>query len=91
MLEILIDGEEVDAAIGLKKSARHQRVRDGLLTRPIKWSPRCARWPSSEIEAIQRALIAGATDDEIRSLVTRLHAKRVDEIDRHAVGLPVLS
>ena len=33
-------------------------------------------WPSDEVEAINKARIAGATEEQLRDLVTRLHAKR---------------
>jgi prophage regulatory protein len=71
-----VPGPDVDVAFGLKKSARHERVKDGLLTRAVKLSSRCARWPSNEIEEIQLADIAGADDMTIKALVTRLHAAR---------------
>ena len=33
-----------------------------------------------EVKAIVRARIAGQSDEEIRELVNRLHAKRVDQL-----------
>ena len=35
-------------------------------------------WPSNEIAAINAARIAGKSDEELKALVTRLHAKRLE-------------
>lgn len=51
-------------------------VRDGLLTKPVQLGPRSVGWPDYEVKAITAARIAGKTDADIRSLVTRLHAQR---------------
>lgn len=54
----------------------HNDVRDGLWTKPIKPSRKCARWPASECIALNQARIAGKTDEEIRELVRKLEAAR---------------
>jgi prophage regulatory protein len=47
------------------------------MTRPVKISgARAAGWPQHEISAVIDARIAGASDDEIRALVERLHEAR---------------
>lgn len=51
-------------------------VRNRLLTKPIRLGPRSVGWPDYEVKAITNALIAGQSDDDIRRLVDRLHAKR---------------
>ena len=38
------------------------------------------KWPDYEVKAINTARIAGKTDAEIKALVDRLHAKRVDAL-----------
>lgn len=53
-----------------------RKTRAGLLPPPIRLSPGCTRWPTHEIEAIDRARLAGADDDAIRALVKRLVADR---------------
>ena len=58
-----------------KKTKIYQRVADGLLPKPIKFGG-TNTWPDSEIEAIQRALLAGAGDDQLRALVRDLEAAR---------------
>jgi prophage regulatory protein len=51
-------------------------INAGLWTKPVRIGQRSVGWPSDEVEAITKARIAGATDDQLRELVTRLHAKR---------------
>jgi prophage regulatory protein len=41
---------------------------------------RSVGWPDYEVSAINRARIAGQSDEAIRELVNRLHAKRVDTL-----------
>lgn len=53
-------------------------IRDGLWTRGVKISERSSGWPDYEVKAICAARIAGQTDDQIRELVKRLHAKRAE-------------
>ncbi len=63
---------EVQARTGLGRSSIYQRQRDGLFPPSISIGTRMAAWPDHEIDAINKAHIAGQTDDEIRALVARL-------------------
>ncbi len=56
----------------------YNAVRTGLFTRPVLIGQRAVGWPSQEVQAIVAARIAGKTEDEIRTLVSQLHAKRVE-------------
>ena len=51
-------------------------IRDGLWPKAVSIGPRSVGWPSNEVEAINNYRIAGASDEQIRELVLRLHAKR---------------
>ena len=53
-------------------------IREGLFTKPVPIGQRSVGWPDFEVAAINRARIAGQTEVEIRELVKRLHAKRVE-------------
>lgn len=66
----------VAMAIGMSLASVYVRVNQGMLTKPVKLGARAAAWPADEIEAINRARLAGKTNDEIRALVNELHAKR---------------
>lgn len=61
---------------GLSRSTLYLRIAQGLWTKPISLGARAVGWPSSEVEAINAARIAGKTDDEIRALVVKLEAAR---------------
>jgi prophage regulatory protein len=53
-------------------------IRSGLFTRAVPIGERSVGWPSDEVEAINKARIAGQTDEQIKALVCRLHAKRLE-------------
>ncbi len=53
-------------------------IREGLWTKPVSIGQRSVGWPDDEVRALCAARIAGKTDDEIRELVSRLHAKRTE-------------
>lgn len=63
-------------ATGLSRSTLYGRVSTGLWPRAVRISTRLIGWPSSEVDALNAARIAGKTDDEIRALVQRLEAAR---------------
>ena len=56
----------------------YNAIKAGLFTKPVQIGQRSVGWPASEVEAINAARIAGNTDDEIRELVKRLHAMRLE-------------
>jgi len=58
----------------------YNAIRAGLFTRPVAIGQRSKAWPDYEVRAIVRARIAGQSNDEIRELVNRLHAKRVEQL-----------
>jgi prophage regulatory protein len=66
----------VKSESGLSRSTIYLRIKQGLFPKPIRLGERAAGWPSSEVSAINAARIAGRTDDEIRTLVTKLEAAR---------------
>lgn len=61
------------------RTAIYCGIRRGTFPSPVKLGgPRAVGWPAHEIDAVVRARIAGATDDQIKALVARLHAQRAD-------------
>lgn len=68
--------KQVLALTGESRSAAFEKRKAGLLPDPIPIGPRAKAYPEHEILAINAARIAGATDNEIRELVRRLHAER---------------
>lgn len=72
-----IEGVKVETGFR-SQSSIYENVRKGLFTNPVPIGARAVGWPAEEVAAINAARIAGRSDDEIRALVTRLHAKRVE-------------
>ncbi|MEI6267965.1 MAG: AlpA family phage regulatory protein [Methylococcaceae bacterium] len=68
----------VKEATGFGRSMLYRNIQKGLFTKPVKLGARSA-WPQHEIEAINRAHIAGKTDEEIRAIVIVLMAARTEE------------
>ena len=62
------------------KPSVHIETRAGHITGPVAIGQRQKALPGCEVKAVVRARIAGQSDDEIRELVNRLHAKRVDQL-----------
>lgn len=64
--------------LGKTRTPFYNDLKAGLLPPLIKLGPRAVGVPSNEIEAIARARIAGKTDEEIRALVRKLQAARME-------------
>ena len=62
----------------------YNAINAGTFTKPVKIGERSVGWPSEEVQAINAARIAAKSDAEIRELVNRLHAKRVQAIGQVA-------
>jgi prophage regulatory protein len=60
----------------MSRSTVYLRVKEGLMTPPVKLSTRCSVWPENEITAIKTARIAQKSEDEIRQLVILLKQQR---------------
>jgi len=56
----------------------YNAINEGLFTKPVKLGQRSVGWPDYEVTAIMAARIAGKSETEIRELVKRLHAKRLE-------------
>jgi prophage regulatory protein len=63
---------------GRAPSTHWSDIADGLCTRGVHTGPRSVGWPESEIAAINRARVAGWTEDEIKQIVVELDAARND-------------
>ena len=61
---------------GVGRSTHYNDMSTGLFTRPVPVGPRSRAWPASEVNAINKARIAGKSEAQIRSLVKNLEAKR---------------
>ncbi len=59
-------------------------IRAGLFPKPISISLRSVGWAEDEVDAVVAARIAGKSEEEIRALVARLHAKRAAAAEHYA-------
>lgn len=67
---------EVIRATGRGHASLYNDISNGLMTQPVRIGAQSVAWPDYEVDAINRARIAGKSDDEVRHLVVELHAKR---------------
>jgi prophage regulatory protein len=81
MEQVLLRRPAVSGRYGKRRSALYDDIASGLFVRPVALGPRSRGWPASEVEQLVAARIAGWTDDQIRTLVARLHAARKSAAD----------
>ena len=70
--------ERIDKVLELRDVGRAKHYKDidsGLWTRAVKVG-RSSYWPLRENLLLQRARIAGCSDEQIKQLVKQLHAER---------------
>jgi prophage regulatory protein len=58
----------------------YNAIRAGLFPNPVPIGQRAVGWPDDEVQAINAARIAGASDEQIRELVKHLHGKRAEKL-----------
>lgn len=70
----------VKAETGFRSNASiYNAIQAGLFPKPVKIGLRAVGWPEHEVAAVTRARIAGLADEEIRTLVHRIHAQRAQQ------------
>jgi prophage regulatory protein len=67
----------VQQATGDSRSTTYRKIKDGLFTRPVEIGGSRVAWPANEVDAINKARIAGKSDAEIKALVIELEAARL--------------
>ncbi len=56
----------------------YNAIKAGTFTTGVAIGQRSKGWPDHEVKAINAARIAGKSEAEIKELVNRLHAKRLE-------------
>ena len=69
--------KKVMDVMGISRSTIYLRIKQGLMTPPVKIGERCSAWPNYEISAINAARVAQKSDNEIRELVAQLQRQRM--------------
>ena len=77
MLQTIFRLPAVKSESGYSRSTIYLRIAQGLWTKQVSLGPRCVGWPAHEVAALNAARIAGKSDEEIRALVRKLEAARV--------------
>ncbi|MGZ8158852.1 MAG: helix-turn-helix transcriptional regulator [Methylobacter sp.] len=67
----------VEQITGDSRSTIYRKIQKGLFTRPVKRGGSRVAWPANEVNAINKARIAGKSDDEIKALVSELESARI--------------
>ncbi|NHN36897.1 AlpA family phage regulatory protein [Pseudomaricurvus alcaniphilus] len=57
-------------------TTHHEKIKNGLFPPGLHIGPRAKAWPRHETQAIIAAIIAGKSDDQIRTLVRYLVDQR---------------
>ncbi len=72
----------IKAETGYRSHASiYTSIKNGTFTKPVLIGERSVGWPDDEVKSIVIARIAGQSDDQIRDLVDRLHAKRIAALE----------
>ena len=74
---------EVLTRTGDSRSPHYDKIAKGLFTRPIKIGDRAAGHPEHEVDTLIAARVAGASTEQIKQLVAKLHEQRT-------AGMPAL-
>ena len=68
--------KQVQAETGYSRSTIYLRISQGLFVKPVSLGARAVGFPAGEVASLNAARIAGKTEAEIRTLVTKLEAAR---------------
>lgn len=68
--------KQVEAETGYSRSTLYLRIAQGLWPKPVRLGPRAVGWPAGEVVGLNVARIAGKSDADIRTLVSRLESAR---------------
>lgn len=66
-------------ATGRPRTSFYRAIKAGLLPPPVKLGEASA-WPSNEIELVNKAFIAGKSEEEIKKLVSELVLARTTAV-----------
>lgn len=58
--------------LAIGKTSLYARIAKGTFPPPVKFGYRVSAWPQHEVDAVIRALLRSASEDELRALVAHL-------------------
>lgn len=78
---------EVMKMMGYRAHASvYNAIKEGIFTRAVAIGERSVGWPDDEVEQIYRARIAGFSTDQLKKLVSNLHAIRISAANFEMIG-----
>lgn len=66
----------IEKIMAKSRSTIYRDIKKGLFTKPVPIGGDRVAWPLSEVSEINKARIAGKSDEEIKKLVKELEAAR---------------
>lgn len=76
MTQSFLRRPKLEEILGISRSGIYQRIKDGTLPAPVQVGARTVAWLSTEIDQVQSAIVTGASMDDLRVLVERMHRAR---------------
>ena len=64
------------ALVGYGTKTLYDRIKSGLFPKPIRIGARLSAWRASEVVAVNDAIAAGMSNDELRAVVQALEVAR---------------
>ena len=58
--------------LAIGKTTLYARIAKGTFPPPVKFGDRVSAWPQHEVDAVIRALLRSASEDDLRALVAHL-------------------
>lgn len=79
--------KELVILLGLSKSTIYERIRNGVLPKPISLGGSAKGWIGSEIEHILKCMVAGYSQKQLSKEVLSIHERRSNDLDSLFGGL----
>lgn len=72
---------EVLSRFGFSNSTLYNKIQKGLFVPPVHLGVKTSCWPSNETDEIMAAVISGASETQLKDIVSRLIALRTGRVE----------
>lgn len=76
---VFLKTKEILRRTGYSRTTLYNRVKSALFMKSLKLDGRSVVWPEHEVEELLRFMLSEPTEDQIRALVYKIHARRQSE------------
>jgi prophage regulatory protein len=76
IINSLLRRSAIEQLTGYSRTTIYRQIKRGLFVRPVSIGGYRVAWPSNEVDAINKARIAGKSEDQIKEIVEQLHNAR---------------